>query len=119
MPGHDETIYSYWPKLGVSLAFMTTLVCLVAIPLGRRQDWYIHQTRLSLCMLFFASCIRQYEENIFDCMQREGAFVPFANQMIDAWLPGFHCTDTQVSESNSVVMRRSVVMGRSVVVVLY
>lgn len=92
----DESIYDNWPKLGVSISFVIATICLLAIPLGRRQDWSVHQTRLSLCAVVVASCIRQYEENTFDFMQREGEFIPFSNSMIDAWLPGFHCKDFQV-----------------------
>lgn len=95
-PSHDHEIYDYWPKLGVALSFIITILCLLAIPMGKRQDWSVHQTRLSLCLMFCTCCIRQCEENIIDCMLREGAFIPSSNKMLDAWLPGFHCDDELV-----------------------
>lgn len=95
-PSLDAASYNNWPKLGVALSFITSLICLLAIPLGSRQDWSMHKTRLTLCMVLFSSCICQYEEHVFDSLQREGSFIPFANNMIDAWLPGFHCGNIQV-----------------------
>jgi amino acid transporter len=98
-PSYDESIYTYWPTVGIAISFVITLFCLLAIPFGNRQDWYVHKCRVTLCMMLFAFCIRQYEENIFDLLQREESFAPFANTMLDTWLPGFHCGNMQVSDS--------------------
>jgi len=94
-PSYDERIYEYWPILGISISFVLTLFCFLAILFGRREDWTVHHIRMSLCMMLFAFSIRQYEENNMDLKQREFAFVPFANKMFDSWLPGFHCKNTE------------------------
>ena len=96
LPSYNPDIYELWPHIGIALSFIIAVVCFLAIPFGKREEWSVHQIRLSLCMVFFASCIRQYEENILDCMQRQGSFIPFANGLIDAWLPGFHCDNIEV-----------------------
>ena len=96
-------IYDTWPLYGIAMSLLITTLCLLAIPFGRRQDWSVHKTRVTLCMVLLSICIRHYEENIFDLLQRENSFITYVNNMFDAWVPAFHCSDFEVRLVRMVV----------------
>lgn len=92
-PVYSQDIYSLWPVIGVGMSLFLAMASLLWIVIEKKRDWSQCKCRMSLCMLFLAFCIRQYEENMSDLLQRDNSFVRFENKMLDAWLPGFHCQD--------------------------